>query len=209
MAIFLDDVDYRQFVHLLGDVLDRFAIECWNYCVMPNHYHITLQPREPNLSEAMRQLNSRYAQWWNKRQGRVGHVFQGRFKDQIVDGTAYLLALSKYVVLNPVRAGLVERPEQWRWSSYAATMGLSSTPSFLSAVSTLRLFGDGPETVMRARFASSLLEPPEDQAAVDRIRSNDRVLGDRAFKASLVDFVHPGSQAKIGQPNELATSTRR
>ncbi len=200
MAIFLDDRDYRQFVHLLGDVLDRFAIECWNYCVMPNHYHATLQPREPNLSEAIRQLNSLYAQWWNKRQGRVGHVFQGRFKDQIVDGTEYLLALSKYVVLNPVRAGLVEHPDQWRWSSYAATMGLCSAPPFLSASTTLRLFGDGPEAVMRARFAKSVLEPPEDQGVVDRIRSNDRVLGDRAFKDSLGSLLHSVSESESPRP---------
>ena len=93
---------------------------------MPNHYHATLQPSQPNLSEALRRLNSVYARWWNERHQRVGHVFQGRFKDQIVDRDSYLLTLSRYVVMNPVRAGLVERPEDWRWSSYRATAGLES-----------------------------------------------------------------------------------
>jgi putative transposase len=191
MAIFLDDADYRQFVYFLGDVVEGFGIECWNYCVMPNHYHATLQPRQSNLSEAIRRLNSLYAQWWNRRHGRVGHVFQGRFKDQIVDRTSYLLVLSRYVATNPVRAGLVERPEQWRWSSYGATIGVASTPSFLAASATLRLFGEGPEAVLQARFAQSVAGPPDDPAVVDRIRSSERVLGDRAFKNSLGDLLRP------------------
>ena len=129
MGIFLDDADYRQFVHLLGEAVERFDIRCWNYCVMPNHYHATLQPTRTNLSEAIRCLNSGYAQWWNRRHGRVGHVFQGRYKDQVVDRETYLLTLSRYVVMNPVRAGLVERPGDWPWSSYRATVGENARAS--------------------------------------------------------------------------------
>ena len=117
MRIFLDDADYRQFVYVLGDVVEEFAIRCWNYCLMPNHYHATLQPTLPNLSAAIRRLNSVYAQWWNTRHGLVGHVFQGRFKDQIVDEDAYMLTLSRYVAMNPVRAGLATSPEDWPWGS--------------------------------------------------------------------------------------------
>src|SRR5262245_19759788 len=102
MAIFLDDGDYRQFVYLLGEVLDEFGIVCWNYCLMPNHYHVTLQPTQTNLSAAIRILNGSYGQWWNRKLSRVGHVFQGRFKDQIVDRETYLMTLSRYVVMNPV-----------------------------------------------------------------------------------------------------------
>jgi hypothetical protein len=139
-------------------------------------------PPWPNLSEGIRRLNSVYAQWWNRRHQRVGHVFQGRFKDQVVDRESYLLALSRYVVLNPVRAGLVERPADWPWSSYCATAGLAPTPAFLTTLSTLRLFGEGPDAVLQARFASALGIQSEDSAAVDRIRSNEQVLGTRAFK---------------------------
>ena len=104
MTVFLDDIDYRHFVFLLGDVIEEFGIQCWNYCLMPNHYHLTLQPGRPNLSEAMRRLNGNYALWWNRRHQRVGHVFQGRFKDQIVDRESYLFAVTRYVLMNPVRA---------------------------------------------------------------------------------------------------------
>jgi len=182
MCIFLDDADYRQFVHILGDVVEGFAIRCWNYCLMPNHYHATLQPTLPNFSEAIRRLNSVYAQWWNTRHARVGHVFQGRFKDQLVDEDAYMLTLSRYVVMNPVRAGLVTRPEDWPWGSYRATVGLSSIPAFLSTDQTLRLFGEGADAILQARFASFVTEPPHDSASVDRIRSKERILGPRAFK---------------------------
>ena len=131
MTIFLDDTDYRWFSYLLGDVLERFGVECWHYCLMPNHYHATLRPTAANLSEAVRHLNSRYAQWWNKRYKRVGHVFQGRFKDQVVQEEGYLLTLGRYIARNPVKAKLAANPEDWEWSSYSATAGLRPPPSFL------------------------------------------------------------------------------
>ena len=181
MRIFLDDVDYRQFVYLLGEVVEEGEVECWNYCVMPNHYHATLKPERPNLSEAMRCLNGDYALWWNKRHQRVGHTLQGRFKAQIVEQGAYLLTLCRYVVMNPVRAGLVAHPEEWPWSSYRATVGLCPSPPFLATSSVLRLFGDD-DTTSRARFAQFVKGEPDDASLVERIRSNEQILGTAAFK---------------------------
>jgi REP element-mobilizing transposase RayT len=184
MDIFLDDVDYRQFIYVLGDIVEECEIECWNYCAMPNHYHATLKPTRPNLSEAIRRINSVYGQWWNKRHARVGHVFQGRFKAQIVEPTEYLLTLSRYVVMNPVRARLVEHPWEWPWSSYRATVGQIATPSFVAVASTLSLFGvDLSDS--RRRFAEFVCAEPDDQAVVDRLRSNERILGSAAFKKGL------------------------
>lgn len=185
MAIFLDDRDYRQFVYLLGEAVEQFALQCWNYCMMPNHYHLTLQPTRANLSEAIRHLNSWYAQWWNKRHEKVGHVFQGRFKDQIVDKDQYLLALSRYVVMNPVRAGLVQRPEDWWWSSYRATSGASEVPPFLATSKTLSLFGVGTEIEMQASFTRFVTACTEDPASVDRFRSNEHIIGTQAFKQQI------------------------
>jgi REP element-mobilizing transposase RayT len=181
MQIFLDDVDYREFGYLLGDVVEECEVECWNYCLMPNHYHVTLKPTRPNLSQVIRRLNSTYGQWWNRRHRRVGHVFQGRFKDQIVEHSFYLVTLSRYIVLNPVRAGLVERPEEWSWSSYRASAGLCPRPSFLAGLATQDAFGDD-EGSCQARFVHLVSSGSDDDTLVDRIRSNDRILGTSAFK---------------------------
>lgn len=196
MRIFLDDADHREFIHGLATTVERFELICWNYCLMPNHYHVTLQPIHSNLSEAIRSLNSVYAQWWNRRHERVGHVFQGRFKDQIVDRNDYLLVLSRYVVMNPVRSRLVEQPEDWRWSSYSATIGRVPCPPFLASSSTLGLFGDCEQEVVRTRFASYVKTPYDDDPLDDRIRSNERILGSASFKGAV--------RAQIGeQPQRL------
>jgi putative transposase len=184
MAIFLEDADYQFFVNLLADVVEDYDLECWNYCAMPNHYHATLRPTRPNLSEAVRRLNGVYGQWWNKRHARVGHVFQGRFKDQIVQADGYLLALCRYVALNPVRAGLTRHAEEWPWSSYAATVGIRAAPPFLAVESLLRQFGEGDQIVLQDRFADYVLAgEPDDECTDDRIRSSEWILGNSTFKA--------------------------
>jgi len=183
MPIFIDEGDYRSFVSLLGDVAEEFDIHCFSYCAMPNHYHVSLRPNRPNLSEAIRHLNSRYAQWWNRRHERVGHVFQGRFKDQIVQREGYFSTLCRYIALNPVRAKLVENPQDWPWSSYAATIGLRPTPAFLAIDEVLGIFGEGDQRLLQTRFAEYVLTRTIDEESMyDAFRARNRVLGDKAFK---------------------------
>ena len=91
---------------------------------MGNHYHLMMETPEPNLSRGMRQLNGVYTQKYNWRHQKVGHVFQGRYKAVVIEKESHLLEASRYVVLNPVRAGMVKQARQWRWSSYRATGGL-------------------------------------------------------------------------------------
>jgi putative transposase len=181
MKIFLDDRDYRRFVSLLSEVVQDFEIRCWNYCAMPNHYHLMVEPTLPNLSRAMKHLNSVYAQWWNRRHERVGHVFQGRFKDQVVQHDQYQLALCRYIARNPLRASLVRSPEEWRWSSYGALVGCHPDPDFLDRSATLRQFGDDEDIVLQARFRDYVLADPDLELEA-RIRSAERVVGDRLFK---------------------------
>jgi len=100
---------------------------------MGNHYHLVLFTREGNLSRLMRQLNGVYTQAYNRRHGKVGHLFQGRFKAILVDREAYLLALCRYVERNPVAAHLVERPQAWAWSSCRAHLLMEPTPSWLDS----------------------------------------------------------------------------
>ena len=185
MKIFLDDSDYIRFLDLVADTVDEFQVECWNYCVMPNHYHLAVRPTLPNLSEAIQALNSCYAQWWNRRHETVGHVFQGRFKDQIVDHDEYLLALSRYIALNPVRAGIVDEPTDWRWSSYAATIGLKPLHPALMVSDVLRQFGDEDVETLQSRYATFVASPLTHPCTDERIRSRERILGSSAFKLSI------------------------
>jgi putative transposase len=184
MKIFLDDTEFAWFAGLLGEVVEEFAFECWNYCVMPNHYHLTLRPTLSNLSEGMKQLNEDYARWWNRRHQHVGHVFQGPFKDQIVQEDQYCLTLCRYVALNPVRAGLAARPEDWTWSSYAATVGLRPLPEFLTAGPTLRLLGEGDDARLQVRFAEYVAAGISSGGLTNDVRSKQAILGDRAFVVS-------------------------
>ncbi len=187
MKIFLDDADYRKFFFVLSDVLDSYDVECWDFCVMPNHYHLILKNRVANLSRAMQHLNGEYAIWWNGRHQRVGHVFQGRFKDQIVQREGYLATLFRYVAMNPVRASLVSAPEAWPWSAYASTAGLASNHGFVSSELVLAEFGVAAIDVLRERYIRHVLTTRDDDGAiVQELRSRRRVVGDGAFKRVLL-----------------------
>lgn len=139
--IFRDDDDRQVFLDTLGNALRRHDWLCHAYCLMDNHYHLLLETASPTLSKGMQYLNGTYTQYFNRRHGRVGHVFQGRFKAILVDRDAYLLELARYVVLNPVRAGAVRAPEKWRWSSYAGTAGTGPAEPWLTTDWLLGSFG--------------------------------------------------------------------
>jgi REP element-mobilizing transposase RayT len=111
-SIFLGDADGDRaaFLGILGETCDRFNWICHAYCLMTNHYHLLLETPDANLSKGMRQLNGVYTQYVNRAHGRVGHLFEGRFKAILVERERYLLELARYVVLNPVRAGMVGTP---------------------------------------------------------------------------------------------------
>lgn len=130
--IFCDDADRRAFLEVVADSVERFNWLCHAYCLMANHYHLLIETPEGNLSQGMRQINSVYSQRFNRRHGRVGHLFQGRFKSILVDRQAYLLELCRYIVLNPVRAGIVDDPAKYPWSSYQGTADRRKRPEFLA-----------------------------------------------------------------------------
>lgn len=121
--IFLDDGDRKDFLDRLCSVVRRSNWLCHAYCLMNNHYHLLIETPEANLSRGMRQLNGEYTITFNRKHKRVGHLFQGRYKAILVDKDNYLLSLCRYIALNPIRAGLVKDPGEWKWSSYSSTIG--------------------------------------------------------------------------------------
>ena len=139
--IYETDEDRLAFLNLLGAVCDRCNWVCHAYCLMGNHYHILIETPDANLSRGMRQLNGMYTRKFNVAHGRVGHVFQGRYKAIVADADEYLMELARYIVLNPVRAKMVERPEEWRWSSYVAMGNRRVAPDWLEVDGMLAYFG--------------------------------------------------------------------
>jgi putative transposase len=141
--IYEDDEDRHSFLDVLGTVTEDFNWLCHAYCLMGNHYHLLVETPEGNLAKGMRQLNGLYTQRSNRRHRRVGHLFQGRYQAILVDKDSYLLELCRYVVLNPVRAGMVKTPGQWPWSSHRAMLGVQGSPQWLSVEALLAHFGRG------------------------------------------------------------------
>lgn len=129
--IYLDDGDRLLWLDVLGQTCRRFNWICHAWCQMTNHYHLLVETVEGNLSVGMRHLNGVYTQAVNRKHRRVGHVFQGRYKAILVEKDSHLLEVSRYVVLNPVRAGIVSDAGDWPWSSYRSMVGRANPPAWL------------------------------------------------------------------------------
>src|SRR6187402_2242936 len=161
-SIYVDEVDRHKFLKLLAHVIQRYALLCHAYCEMTNHYHLAVTTTEANLSRAVQRLNSHYAQWWNWRHERIGHVFQSRFNSQLIQEDAYLVNVCRYIILNPVRAGMAGSPEEWPWSSYRATVGLDPIPRFLDCNQLMAAVApdnpaDGPNRLRRSLMETDAL----------------------------------------------------
>jgi putative transposase len=130
--IFLDDDDRRFFLKLLGKCVDRFAWILTTYVLMSNHFHFVTQLTCASLSRGMQWLDSEYPRYFNRRYGRVGHLYQGRFNAPLVEKETYSLEVLRYDILNPVRAGMVTLPEDYVWSSHRAVLGLTKAPQWLA-----------------------------------------------------------------------------
>ncbi|MBI2891557.1 MAG: transposase [Nitrospirae bacterium] len=211
------DADRALFLDLLAQTVGRFPWVCHAYCLMDNHYHLLIETLEPSLSRGMRHLNGVYTQRLNRRYGRVGHVFSGRFKAIVVQKDSHLLELCRYVVLNPIRAGVKKRAQDWPWSSYRATSGLDSVPAWLTVDWVLGQFGSKRSPAMRAyrRFvAEGLGQTPweglvgqiyygdegfvRDLATGERVEEVPRV-HKRPVRLPLSALVRTGSAAEVGR----------
>lgn len=205
--ICLDDGDRRQFVTLLKEVVETHGWTCHAWCLLNDHYHLMIETPEPNLGHGMRQLNGVYTQRFNRAHGRVGHVFQGRYKALLVERGPYWLELARHVVLNPVRARMVAAPGDWWWSSYQATAGAGprreNDPDPTWPDWILRQLG-GEDRLARAAYRryidaglsdTDLLVNPSEFAK--RTRSGS-VLGSEAFIAKLkTRFGDQGSEPRL------------
>jgi REP element-mobilizing transposase RayT len=139
-----------MFIRLLAETLEQQDVTCHAWVLMDNHYHLLLETHAANLSVAMKHLNGIYTQKFNKKHQRDGHLFQGRYKAIVVEKESYLMELRRYVVLNPVRAGIVQRPGDWKWGSYRATAGLEGAEKWMATGWLLGRFGKNGKEAQKA-----------------------------------------------------------
>ena len=189
-AIVLDDRDRALFLLCLGDTIARFGWICHAYCLMDNHYHLLIETPNGNMSRGMRQLNGVFTQRINRRHGRVGHLFQGRFKAILVERESYLLELCRYVVLNPLRAGMVTHPAHYLWSSYPVTRGLVECPGWFTSDWVLSQFGARRADAQR-RYAEFVTEGTSLPSPWSAVRGQ-ALLGSESF----VDTMRPLLEGK-------------
>ncbi|MDY7037197.1 MAG: transposase [Thermodesulfobacteriota bacterium] len=179
--IFVNDNDRQKFLGILSDYHDRYGIVLHCYVLMDNHYHLLLETPLGNLVKVMHGLNSNYTGYFNRRYARTGHLFQGRYKAIIVDKDAYLLELSRYVHLNPVRAGIVNRPGKYAWSSYPGYIRKSKRVDWVEYVWILSHFGPGGKAVQTnyRQYVTGAIE--KDQDSPLKQLYGQVVLGDDEF----------------------------
>ena len=153
-AIFLYDRDRLDFLDYTEVVVERYELECLVYTLMTNHFHFLLRTPptpEPVLSKALRDLNGTHSRRFNRRHGREAHAFRNRFSAVLQEKNEQLLWTTRYILRNPVEAGLCGRPSEWPWSSFAATAGIAGVPPFLFVDALLAHFGPTPKSA-RAKF---------------------------------------------------------
>ncbi|MBO1223308.1 MAG: transposase [Candidatus Scalindua sediminis] len=149
--IFFDDKDREKFLEILRRTKERYVYVLHSYALMENHYHLFLETPRANVSQIMQNINTSYTVYINKKHKRFGHLFQGRFKGIIVDKETYLIVLSRYIHLNPVRAGIVKNPEDYKWTSYRKYIGVyNGKDSIVDAAETLSYFSKTKTAAIKA-----------------------------------------------------------
>ena len=177
--VFLTDEDRLEFLSRLRQSSNRYNVTVYAYCLMDNHFHLLVETPDANVSQFMRHLNSTYTQTFNLSNKRVGHLFQGRFKSILVQKDLYLLELARYIVLNPVRAGMVKAAKDWRWSSYRVTAGLSSPIDWLNSEWLLLQFSKKQQTAI-IKYRKFVSEGRKKTKPWGKIQ-NQVILGDSGF----------------------------
>jgi putative transposase len=205
--IFRVDRDRLRFLDFSREAVERFGWSLTAWVLMDNHYHLVLQTAEANLSRGMHWLNGTYARWFNVRHQRAGHLFQGRFKAFLVEKESYFAEVLRYVVLNPVRAGMVMRPEDYSWSSYRQTSGFETPASWLDVATVYELFDREPSEAKRMYREFVMTRVDGQERLWDQV-INGMYLGGESWARQMRSLVeswprssdHPSIQRAVGRP---------
>jgi REP element-mobilizing transposase RayT len=201
--IFRAGADFQKFLDLLGEVSEVFHLEVHAYCLMDNHYHLLVRTPEAGLGRAMRHLNGVYTQYFNRRTGRDGPLFRGRYMAKLVGSDSYQLQASRYIHLNPVDAGIVDLPEHYDYSSYRAYLDSRWAPDWLHTTTLLDYFLPGDARRQYQQFVEQGVDPEtRNFYEADRV---EPAFGDDEFKAAIQTRV----EGRLSRPNPEIPDSRR
>ena len=159
---FRDLTSRHTFLILLEKTIRTCEWRCHAYCLMTSHFHLVIETPQPNIAAGMQRLNGVYAGFANHRHGERGHLFEGRYGAKLIESDEHLKEVWRYVALNPVRADRCALPEEWEWSSYAATIGLAPVPRFLTTELVLGHFSE--DVALARRLLRTFVEDGLDNA---------------------------------------------
>ena len=199
--VYIDDNDRTLFLDILDKCVKRYGFIIHAFCLMDNHYHLLIETPDGNLSDGMRHINQVYTQKFNWRHNRVGHLFQGRFKAAMIEQDSHLLEVIRYVVNNPVRAGYVESPSDYHWSSYRQTAGMSRGFGWLTTSWVLEQFSGtkGQKQNQYAQFVNEDMEGKmKDEFAIGG-KSFAQILSEYAWESDPIEAI-PQKQRAVGRP---------
>ena len=166
LPVYFEEDDYVDFLGILANVVRRDTWKVLAYCLMPNHFHLLVTPDVAGISNGMRELNGGFSRRTSLKYGRTAHLFKNRFGDRRMTSAGQLIYVARYIVLNPVAAGICAHPRQWRWSSYRATAGYERRPPWLDVKGLLEHFsawGPDPKGLYR-RYVDEGLRTVSDTA---------------------------------------------
>ncbi len=201
-AIFVDDLDRDRYLKLLAEASRQHALPIHAFVLMPNHVHLLVTPAtEEAMAAAMQDVGRAYVHWFNKRHQRTGTLFEGRFRSCVVETDRYALACTRYIEMNPVRAGIVNSPADFRWSSYRHNVGLQPHPLVTEHAATWALGNTPFERQLRYK---KMFEVPMDESAITAIRTKlnkGLALGDESWIQNLAQHQNrPVQEGKRGRP---------
>lgn len=213
--IFRESEDYGVFLKWLREAARQYAVAIHAYVLMPNHIHLLITPADAQgMGKMMQWVGRFYVPWFNRKYGRTGTLWQGRFKATVIDSERYFMTCCRYIELNPVRAGIVADPEQYPWSSYAHHVGSKGDP-FITGHPLYWALGNTPfdrEAAYKALAEQALTD--DEILALQEATEKGWALGSERFMASLERQVHrrvrpAGRGRPAKKPMDVLTSDRK
>ncbi|MFH1062626.1 MAG: transposase [Candidatus Omnitrophota bacterium] len=201
--IFLSEFDFEKFLEYLKIAKEKFKFYLYAYCLMGNHYHLLIETTQPNLSRIMQNINSSYTLYYNKKRSKCGHVFQGRYKSIIVEADEYFKELSRYIHLNPVKARIVNSPEEYKWSSYRTYINKSDNNEIIDIAEAKRLLG----MEMREYISFVKAGMLEKENLMEKVYAGFLLGGKEFIKEQLEEIANQTSEKDFAYKREVFSQT--